>query len=173
MRVTVVTMPSVQARSTSYFKRYASDHSSASRGEVHFGSLALFLLADRLVTLRETIEPLLADGQWVLCDRYIWSALAEIESFETDEDTLEAIQRISCLFPKPDHSFVRDVSWQESLQRIRARPAELDFSPDPQLWASLAQGYRSVAHAHDLCLVPADLSLVGANDFIWQQLLAH
>jgi len=84
----------------------------------------LFLfLADRAQHVREVIQPALAQGKWVLCDRYSDSTLAyqlaaRGLSEGVDLKPMLAFAEVGCV---PKHTFWLDVPADIALKRVRAR----------------------------------------------------
>ena len=96
-------------------------------------SLALLFAADRLDHLAADIEPRLAAGQHVVCDRYVLSSLA-YQSLDNDEDWVAEINRYA---PPPDLTFFLRVPAKVALQRRLA-----DGPGRPELFETLPQQRR-------------------------------
>ncbi|MGI6449741.1 MAG: dTMP kinase [Desulfitobacteriia bacterium] len=79
------------------------------------GSLALLFAADRLDHNNNKIKPALEQGDFVICDRYIWSSLA-YQGREIDSVWLKEINKYAC---KPDLTIFIKVRPQTSLKRIQ------------------------------------------------------
>lgn len=161
-----VKMPSTAARSLSYFRTYAEDHTTATRGIVDLPSLCIILLGDRLMTLREQVLPALSNGTWVLCDRYIWTTLAELHAVRCDESQMCILRTIAEMFPEPDISFVSDVSADEAIRRIKSRPDEQHFNPDRELFMKFLEGFREVSQVNDLCIFSSQQDIQTTNSLI-------
>ena len=164
--VVSVKMPSAEARKLSYFREYCDDHATALRGVADLPALVEVLLGDRLVTLHKQVLPALAEGRWVLCDRYLWTALAELHAVGCDERRMRVIRGLAELFPRPDVTFVADVSLDEAVRRVRSRPDERDFDPDRGLWQRFIEGFRAVSRENDLALYSSEQSMEDSADVI-------
>lgn len=122
---------------------------SSQARNVDAAGLALLFAADRLEHLRREIEPALARGELVLCDRYVVSSWV-YQSLDCD---LDWVQTINERARWPDLTFVFDLSAEIALARVAARrastgePVERFDVPDTQ--RRLADGYVA-ALARDL-----------------------
>lgn len=107
-------------------------------------TLALLFAADRLDHVAEEIEPALARGDVVVCDRYVVSSWV-YQSLACPPDWVRAINRHA---PWPDLTVLIDVPVAEARARVRRRqatdgtPAEI-FDAE-ELQARVAAGYREV-----------------------------
>jgi dTMP kinase len=83
----------------------------------------LLFLADRAQHVQQVIKPALANGQWVLCDRYSDSTLAYQLAARglaegVDLKPMLAFAEAGCI---PQQTFWLDVSAEIALKRVRAR----------------------------------------------------
>lgn len=107
-------------------------------------ALALLFAADRLEHLAREIEPALAAGDVVLCDRYVISSWI-YQSLDCDPAWVRAINHHARW---PDLTFVFDVAPELALARVAARrvgtgePVERFDVPDLQ--RRLASGYSAI-----------------------------
>jgi dTMP kinase len=86
----------------------------------------LLYVADRAQHLRDVIEPALAAGTHVLCDRYVDATLA-YQGFARglDLDFIRALHRKSPLDRKPDRTVLLDLDPELGLDRARRRNDDL------------------------------------------------
>ena len=89
-------------------------------GPVDPNLLALLFAADRLDHVAHEIEPALARGEIVICDRYVMSSWV-YQSLDCDADWVEAINTHA---PWPDATFLLRVSAEEGTRRVHARTPE-------------------------------------------------
>jgi dTMP kinase len=112
-------------------------------------ALALLFAADRLEHLAREIEPALASGDVVLCDRYVISSWI-YQSLDCDPAWVRAINRHARW---PDLTFVFDVSAEVALARVDARRAGTSEPVErfdvPEIQRKLAAGYSGIL-AEDL-----------------------
>jgi dTMP kinase len=80
-------------------------------------TLALAFAADRMDHLCRTIEPALASGSAVVCDRYVLSSWA----YQSVSCPLDWVKAINQLARWPDLTFFLDVPPRVAMQRITAR----------------------------------------------------
>ncbi|HEV8325677.1 MAG TPA: dTMP kinase [Myxococcota bacterium] len=105
-------------------------------------TMALLFAADRMDHLAGTIAPALAEGAWVVSDRYYHSTLA-YQGVGEDFDWIRALHRGA---RAPDVTLLLDVTVQTAVERRRADAArsapELFDAPGTQ--AAVAERYRAL-----------------------------
>lgn len=108
-------------------------------------ALALLFAADRLEHLDREIEPALADGQVVVCDRYVLSSWA----YQSLDCPLEWVRQINGRARWPDLTILVDVDPAVGLARVSARQASGESTPEffevPETQRRLAATYRDLA----------------------------
>ena len=83
---------------------------------------AMLFAAARDDHVRNTIEPALARGTWVVCDRFIDSTrVYQGAMSHLDPKFIRALERVMVGDLKPDLTFILDVPAQVGLERARAR----------------------------------------------------
>jgi dTMP kinase len=80
--------------------------------------LALMSAADRLYHVANVIEPLLAQGAWVICNRYVYSAIAYFQVRGVEAEFVEYINRF---VPRPDYGILLVSDPQLALDRLTKR----------------------------------------------------
>lgn len=127
---------------------------------------ALLVFASRRQHLDEVIEPALAAGRHVLCDRFTDSTRA-YQGWGRDQDLgwIEELDRLSTGGRLPDRTFVFDVEPEVARGRRgdgdRLDAEALDF------YRRVAEGYRAVARAAPERVVVIDAR--GPKDATWAQ----
>jgi len=83
----------------------------------------LFLfLADRAQHVHKVIQPALADGCWVLCDRYTDSTLAyQMAGRGISQDEIQDVLRVAEVGNRPELTLWLDIDLDQGLQRMRDR----------------------------------------------------
>ncbi len=108
-------------------------------------TLALLFAADRLDHLKREIDPALASGQLVLCDRYLLSSYA-YQGLHCPPDWISAINRRA---PPPDLTLFLDLDADTAMARVAGRSAETgvvhERFDDLRLQRRLATSYRRLA----------------------------
>ncbi|MCR9164810.1 MAG: dTMP kinase [Nannocystaceae bacterium] len=89
-------------------------------GQVDPHLLALLFAADRLDHIAREVEPALARGEIVVCDRYVMSSWA-YQSLDCDAQWVETINARA---PWPDATFLLRVGAEEATRRVHARTPE-------------------------------------------------
>jgi dTMP kinase len=117
-------------------------------GRHEFAPLAEMMLhfAARADHVARTIEPALAAGTWVVCDRFFDSTEAyQVHGQGADPAALEALKTL--ISPHPDLTLVLDVSRSVAAarQQGRGRAADRYDRLGPDFHARVAQGFRLIA----------------------------
>ena len=141
-------------RSLPYFLSYTQDPLRAATGEVDLAALCFVCLGDRLVTIRREFLRRLAAGEWLLCDRYVFTPLAELLAFEYPPADIEAVLGLVDLFPAPDLVFLADVDGATALRRVSERADEQDKTLHLAFYARVAEAFRFVCDANGVHRVP-------------------
>ena len=118
---------------------------------------AFLLNAARRDHVLRTIEPALAQGEWVVCDRFADSTLAYQGSGRgLPLDTLRALHRIALGDFVPDLTLILDLPVEDGLRRAALRPGVTDRFErlDRQFHERLRQGFWDIAAAEpDRCVL--------------------
>ena len=107
--------------------------------EIDYRAVQLLTMSDRIQHSHETIEPSLAAGKTVLCDRYIYTSLANMlaRGYRDENWFFEASRPIL----KPDLAFLAYAEPWLAIRRIRSRPAERDRHLNEELLSSVAREF--------------------------------
>ena len=103
-------------------------------------ALQLLFCADRAQHLAEEIEPALAAGKTVVCDRYILSTLA----FGSLSCDLDFLKQVNSQFRKPDLTFIIDVPPEVSMQRIKASRTGTELYEKLDTLKKVRDNYKSL-----------------------------
>ncbi len=106
------------------------------------GALALLFAADRLHHLASEIEPRLAAGEWVLCDRYVLSSLA----YQGATLPVEWVGALNARARAADLTLFLEVDVATAARRRAARGGEEELFDSKQ--AAIAQRYREAVASH-------------------------
>lgn len=116
-------------------------------------TLALLFAADRADHVHRTVLPTLAQGHWVVSDRYDLSSLAyQSVTSGGAADVLPWIRALNSQVLRPDLTIVVDVHAATAARRRHARGAAAELFEVPEIQERLAAVYKNA----DL-LVPGDL----------------
>ena len=132
----------------------------------------LLFLAARAQLVRNVIRPALAEGKWVVCDRFSDSTFAyQGYGRGLPLDVLKLVNDFACGGLKPDLTLLLDVRPEVALERMRRREAATNTTADRIEQAGegfhkrLRDGFLELA-AED----PARIKLIDANgtpDEVW------
>lgn len=118
IRVLQTRQPSDMYRANPHVRAYL-DHGDNPLGMI---GLSLLAAADRQLHVRTVIEPAIAEGTWVLCDRYVYSSYAFFAARGVD---VAFVRSINVHVPRPDVTFLLDVPVENALERIRSRDGDI------------------------------------------------
>lgn len=116
VRFTVLKMPSDRIRKLDIFRDRHDSHDEGARKAVSDLALTVLVSGDRMISLEQDILPRLRAGEWVLCDRYVFSGLACADS--------AIIRGIANEFVRPDLAILANASAETVKARVKARPDE-------------------------------------------------
>lgn len=128
--------------------------------------LALLAAADRRRHVMEVVDPALARGAVVICDRYVYATFGVFIHRGVDARLLAAI---NSGIPRPDHAFYLKVPTDELLRRLRLRDG--DALKHEEKSVDRIESITSVYDEIGDELVTVDGSM--APDVVTKALLAH
>lgn len=140
-------------------------------------SEALLMYAARVEHWRLKIQPALARGAWVICDRFADSSMAyQGYAGALGPDKIADLHRIALGGVQPDLTFVLDVSAEMGLARAAQRVAAAGEAAtrfekkDPAYHVRLAEAFRDIAKANPqrCAILPADGEKVAIAASIWE-----
>ena len=138
---------------------------------VDAAGLALLFAADRLEHLAREIEPALAAGKIVLCDRYVVSSWV-YQSLDCDSAWVRTINERARW---PDLTFVFDIEAELALARVAARREATGEAVErfdvPETQRRLARGYAAVLAEPRPGLVRVDAA--ASIEAVTTSILAH
>ncbi|KIG11838.1 Thymidylate kinase [Enhygromyxa salina] len=141
---------------------------------VNAAALALLFAADRLEHLTREVEPALARGEIVLCDRYVISSWV-YQSLECDSAWVRTINTHARW---PDLTFVFDLPAEVALARVAQRRATtgqvVERFDVPQTQRDLARGYAAILTdgLEGVERVDASLAIEAVTEAIVSRLIA-
>lgn len=91
------------------------------------------------------IEKHLANGEWVVSDRYLWSTVAYGSASGGDYDTLLAMNR---QFLVPDITFLIDISAETAMERIGKRGEAQEYFEHEDQLSKIRQVYLKLAETY-------------------------
>lgn len=135
-QVLVVKQPTDLSRKTKLFQKmmYSANHE-----DIDYRAVQLLTMSDRVQHGFEVIEPALRSEKTVLCDRYIYTSLANMlaRGYRKEKWFYEAAKHIL----EPDCVFLAYVPWEQAVARIRSRPEEKDRYLDEALLRKVSEEF--------------------------------
>lgn len=160
--VMVTKQPTPFMRSTGIFRNYTD---SPDHAGYEYRAMAVMAAADRIQHVTQVIEPALAEGKIVLCDRYYYSCLANLRARGYRYDRW--IYELARYIQKPDLAFFLDVPVSTAVSRVRSRPDEKDRYIDMELQYALRDEFRYICRDNGGILV----STVTGEDLTYHQII--
>jgi dTMP kinase len=155
--------------------RHTLKHSKSNAAMTSEAEL-LLMNASRAQLVREVIQPALANGEIVLCDRFYDSTTAyQGYGRQLDLAMVKAIIDVAVGKTRPDLTLLLQVPPEVSRERLLTRQSTLPFmrdrieEADRDFFERVAQGYQDIAAAEPqrIKTVPADGKLEAIAQAIW------
>ena len=124
-------------------------------GRLPAQAIALLFAADRADHWHNEIEPRLARGEHVICDRYLYSSLA----YQSLENPEAWVRSLNSPFPHADLLIYLQASAELGAQRRARRGLEADRYEVDQLQAQIAASYDRVCAEHGALTLDASQSI--------------
>ncbi|QOS76722.1 hypothetical protein JNUCC31_17935 [Paenibacillus sp. JNUCC31] len=161
-----IDMLSPEFRKLSSHRLYADDHTRALTGEIDQTAIAISAMGDRLQRFRSTFHEKLKEGEWLVCDRYIFTPLSEALALGIKDNEFNVLLQIAALFPKPDLGFVAKVDAETAIQRIRSRPDESDKKLDIRFYKRAINAFVENGKANDFVELDTSLGFQAVEDIV-------
>ena len=129
--------------------------------EMCFETEMLLFTAARAQLVRQVIAPALAEGTWIICDRFFDSTLAyQGYGRGMDLDSVRWLNHLAVGSYLPDISFVLDLPVALAIERLAGRPEKADrLDLESRAFMEKArEGFRNLAAAEPDRLVLVDAS---------------
>ncbi len=138
--VLCVKQPTDMSRKTKLFQKmmYCANHE-----DIDYRAVQLLTMSDRIQHGTEVIEPALKAGKTVICDRYIFTSLANMLARGFNEETW--FFEVSKNLLKPDFTFLAYVNPSIAISRIRSRPEERERHLNEELLKRVALNFIEMA----------------------------
>lgn len=143
--------PTDLSRKTKLFQKmmYSDNHE-----DIDYRAVQLLTMSDRLQQQYDTIVPALKNGKIVLCDRYIYTSLANMlaRGYRAENWFYEAASYLL----KPDAAFLCYIEAARAIERIKARPTECDRYLDENLLRNVAVEFLFMSDREGLTVIRTD-----------------
>lgn len=134
--VIVIKQPTDLSRKTKLFQKmmYSKNHD-----DIDYRAVQLLTMSDRIQHSFEVIEPALKEGKIVICDRYVYTSLANMlaRGYTQEKWFFQAAKQII----KPDVAFLAYVTPGVAICRIKQRPDECDRHLDEDLLRKVSKNF--------------------------------
>ena len=107
------------------------------QGPLSEDALALLFAADRLDHIHAVVEPAVARGEVVLCDRYVLSSLA----YQGSALPMAWVEQVNARARRPDVTLFLEVPAKVAADRRRARGADAELFEADERQAKIARQY--------------------------------
>lgn len=135
-----VKQPTDMSRKTKLFQKmmYSKDHE-----DIDYRAVQLLTMSDRVQHTREVIEPELKNGMTVICDRYVYTSLANMlaRGYTKEKWFYQTAKHLI----RPDFAFLASVSPELAIARIKSRPSECDRHLDERLLHDVYSQFLSMS----------------------------
>lgn len=117
-------------------------------------TMALLYAADRCEH-EKWIKSKIAEGIWVLCDRYKYSSMAYQEDIPDASITVEDLNEV---FIEPDHAFLLNIPVAEALSRLSRRGGVSEIFEKEDILEAVSQNYKKIFTSSN----PENFSIINA-----------
>ncbi len=148
LEVVITKQPTDFVRQSAIFRTYMDDPDHSA---YDYRSLSLLAASDRVQHANHWILPALQQGKVVLCDRYLYSCLANLRARGFTKDRW--LYEIARSIPQPDAAFFLDVPVEEAIRRVRSREEERDRYIDVPLQHRLRREYQDLSRCRNSFLL--------------------
>ena len=156
-----VKQPTDMSRKTKLFQKmmYSKNHD-----DIDYRAVQLLTMSDRVQHSFEIITPALRDGKIVICDRYIFTSLANMlaRGYREEYWFFDAAKHLI----KPDITFLAYVDPALAIKRIKNRPDECDRHLDEKLLINVAAEFCNMAVEQNFTIVDTSRDSNLAFNFI-------
>ncbi len=130
---------------------------------MHSDTELMLMFAARVEHIKQVIEPELASGKWVVCDRF-YDATYAYQGYGRDISLqrIDQLREFSVGSLIPDITFLLDVSLQMSMQRVSQRGNKDRFENEKiEFYRKVRDGYLTIAEQNPqrVCLINAEQSI--------------
>lgn len=148
MEVVCLKQPTDLSRKTKLFQRmmYSQNHS-----DIDYRAVQLLTMSDRIQQSYDTIRPALKEGKIVICDRYIYTSLANMlaRGYKSESWFFEVAKHII----KPDIAFLVYIAPPVAIKRIKSRPEESGRYFDELLLYRAAEEFIKMSRSEGLNVI--------------------
>lgn len=139
-KVLALKQPTDLSRKTKLFQKmmYSENHD-----DINYRAVQLLTMSDRLQHGFEVIEPALKDGKIVICDRYIYTSLVNMEARNYLNE--KWFYQVAKHILKPTITFLAYVDPYLAIKRIKDRPEEKNRYLNEKLLINVSKKFYKLA----------------------------
>jgi dTMP kinase len=134
----------------------------------------LLLFSARVQHVESLIKPALAEGKWVICDRFVDATYAyQGAGRGIPYETLRSLEQLTLGDFRPDHTFIFDAPVEQALARMKARGIPDRIESETQAFFERARHYYQSLPLKDLTrysLIDASGSLEAVQTILMKEL---
>ena len=149
--------PTDLSRKTKLFQKmmYSPNHQ-----DIDYRAVQLLTLSDRLQHDHEVIRPMLRDGKIVICDRYLYTSIANMiaRGYTKEKWFFEAAKHIV----RPDVVFLATCPANLSIKRIKERADECNRYFDEELLKRVHNEFLKMSKVYSFNIINTDRAAVEA-----------
>ncbi len=138
-KILIEKQPTDLSRGSRLFKKmmYCENNS-----EISYRALQLLTLSDRIQHNHEVIVPALKEGKIVICDRYLYTSIANMfaRGYRFEDWFFQACREII----RPDIAFLANAKPELAIKRIRMRPSESQRYLNERLLKDVAKEFLNI-----------------------------
>lgn len=150
-KVVCLKQPTDLSRKTKLFQKmmYSPNHQ-----DIDYRAVQLLTLSDRVQHDHEVIRPLLSEGKFILCDRYIYTSIANMlaRGYRKERWFFEAAKQIV----HPDSVFLITCPAELAVQRIKSRSEECDRYLDEDFLRGVRQEFLRLGKGYGFWTITTD-----------------
>ena len=140
--------PTDLSRKTKLFQKmmYSENHS-----DINYRAVQLLTMSDRIQHGFETIEPALAEGKIIICDRYIYTSLVNMvaRGYKNEKWFYDVSKHIL----EPNIKFLAYVDASIAIERIKSRPEEANRYLNEELLKKVSILFQKAAYLNNFTIL--------------------
>ena len=163
--VILLKQPTEEARNSRLFQKMMFDENHEN---INYRAVQLLTLSDRIQHNHEVIIPALKEGKIIICDRYIYTSIANMKARNYRNENWFYLASKEII--KPDISFLAFVEPEIAISRIKAREEEKDRYLDESLLHRVTNEFLLLALQEDLKVIDSSTSSDITFEYIKKEL---
>jgi dTMP kinase len=148
-----IDMMSSWVRKHPQFVELTSDLASVTHKRADITAICAICIGDRLAGWRTQFNKLLAEGEWLMVDRYHLTPMADMLVLGSERPDQSMVRSLLSLLPRPDWAFLTHVESEIALERVQSRPEEAKRIQRPALTCQLVVAFHRLAEVHGAYVV--------------------